>query len=119
MRILVTISRDWDEKDFDVIADALYDACDGISYYKVTVIHGASQMDFFIAGMARMLGMDTEPHRANWKQYGTSAGPLRNQEMVNSGADKCLAFIKQGSHGATGCADLAEAAGIKTNRYYQ
>src|ERR1039458_522067 len=92
MRILVTISRDWD--DYGAIQDALSEMCQGISYYKVTVIHGASQMDWFIAGVAYTFGMDLEAHRADWSK-GKSAGFARNQKMVDSGADKCLAFLKE------------------------
>lgn len=119
MRILVTISRNWDEKDYLPIEDALSEVARGVSYHKVTVVHGASQMDFFIAGMARMLGMNTEPHPANWKELGKRAGFTRNQEMVDSGIDRCLAFIKSGSRGATDCADRAEDAGIPTSRMRQ
>jgi hypothetical protein len=114
MRILVTISRDWDEEDFDVIWHALDEVC---RYHKATVVHGASQMDFFVAGMARVLGMDTEPHFADWQQYRGAAGPIRNTEMVNLGADVCLAFIKGESTGATDCANKAQRAGIETKRY--
>lgn len=120
MRIGVTISRDWDEDDFDTIIEALYDACEEISFHKVTVVHGASQMDFFIAGMARALGMDTEPNKADWRPAGTFnkyAGFARNQKMVDKGADIWLAFIKDGSSGATDCADRAEDAGIPTKRF--
>jgi hypothetical protein len=56
-------------------------------------------------------------------------GPRRNRYMVSLGADECLAIIglceaircrrpdPHGSHGASGCADLAEAAGIRTERH--
>lgn len=123
MRIGVTISRDWD--DFEAIEDALYEACHAstsvtghtISFHKVTVVHGASQMDFAIAGMAHVLGMDLEPHPADWKAYGKGAGMVRNSEMVASGADVWLAFIKNGSRGASDCAAKAEAAGIPVRRY--
>lgn len=120
MRILVTISRDWD--DYETVEDALYDAAhtpDGhtLSFPKLTIVHGASQMDWFIAGMAHTLGMNTEPHRADWVSYGHRAGMVRNAEMVNAGADLCLAFIKNDSRGATHCADLAEKAGIYVKRY--
>jgi hypothetical protein len=123
VRIGVTISRGWD--DLQVIEDALYDACQGLgavagrttSFHKVTVVHGASQMDWFIAGVAHTLGMDTEPHPADWGSYGKSAGMVRNAEMVTSGADVWLAFIKDGSRGASHCAGVAEHAGIPVRRY--
>lgn len=122
MRIGVTISRDWD--DYEAIEDALYEACHAstsvtghtISFHKVTVVHGAWQMDWFVAGVAHTLGMDTEPHPPKWKQFGKAAGPIRNQEMVDSGADVWLAFIKNGSSGASDCAARAEAAGIPVRK---
>ena len=114
MRILVTISRDWD--DYEAIIDELHAACQGVSFHKVTVVHGASQMDWFIAGVAYAYGMDTEPHDADWDRHGKGAGMVRNTAMAASGADICLAFIKNRSSGATDCAGKAERAGITTKR---
>jgi hypothetical protein len=65
-----------------------------------------------------------------WDLHGLSAGPLRNRRMVDLGATECVAFIgpclstwcrrprPHGSHGATGCADMAQAAGIPTTRVW-
>lgn len=56
-------------------------------------------------------------------------GPKRNKYMVGLGADHCEAFIDactsircrrldvHGSHGASGCAELAEAAKIPTTKW--
>jgi YspA, cpYpsA-related SLOG family len=120
VRIGVTISRDWN--DYDVIEDALHDVCHGVSFHKVTLVHGASQMDWFVAGVAHSLGFSLEAHPADWNRYRSAsgknpAGMLRNIEMVKSGADVWLAFIKGNSSGASHCADEAERVGIPVKRY--
>lgn len=115
MRIGVTISRTWD--DWETVVDALYEALPGLSFHKVTIVHGASQTDWFIAGVAYTLGMNIEAHPAYWSQHGRAAGMIRNTEMVKSGADLWLAFIKDNSRGATHCALEAERAGIPVRRY--
>lgn len=111
MRIGVTISRDWD--DYAAVDEALL-AVRGA--YPVTLVHGASQMDWFVAGIAFTLDMELEAHPADWSK-GKNAGPIRNREMVLSGADVWLAFIKNNSRGASGCAYMAEKAGIPVRRY--
>lgn len=127
MRILITGSRDWD--DYETIQTALYDTAFGgpahagvvqtLPHYEVTIINGmcptgADKMCYDWAEHGNIL---TERHPADWKQYGKRAGFVRNQEMVDSGADVCLAFIKNESKGASMTARIAEAAGIPTRRY--
>ena len=116
MRILVTISRDYPRPRDAVRAlmKVIYDP--GIAM-RVTVVHGASHMDWLLAGTALALGHDHEPHPADWPGKHRAAGPIRNNEMVDSGADLCLAFIVPLSRGAKDCAQRAEAAGIRTIRY--
>jgi hypothetical protein len=54
---------------------------------------------------ARKLGWRTEPHPADWKQHGDSAGPLRNKVMVILGAHYLIAF--PGGDGTRNCRRLA------------
>lgn len=58
-----------------------------------------------------MITLDTL--RAAWKE-GLHAGMARNTDMVDLGGDVCLAFIEDGSSGASDCAEKAERAGIVT-----
>ncbi|MFI2081499.1 DUF2493 domain-containing protein [Streptomyces rubiginosohelvolus] len=117
-RILVTGSRDWDNAQ--AIWAALAEAVRAIPHDRnITVVHGGCPRgaDAIADDWARKYGTTIERHPANWSAHGRGAGPRRNAHMVGLGADVCLAFIKNGSRGTTGCADLAEAAGIPTTRW--
>lgn len=126
-RILVTGSRDW--ADPFTIWDAL-DAKAALiipaGYRMLTIVHGdcptgadsiAQDWTMFphvFESVPPLLTVLNEPHPADWAKWHNAAGPKRNKLMVELGADVCLAFIKNHSRGATGCLELALAAGIPT-----
>lgn len=122
MRVLVTGSRDWPKpnKVWSEL-ESLYHSSFGPE--KFTVVHGdcPTGADKEAASWVRWAVEDegyyveAETYPADWNgPLKKGAGPARNAEMVNLGADICLAFIHNESPGATHCAKLAEKAGIKT-----
>lgn len=116
-RLLVTGSRSWTDRA--VIARALIDvdAEWGVPRDAVLVHGGARGADLIAADVWAGFGMTVEAHPADWDRYGQRAGYVRNAEMVRAGAHLCLAFIVDGSRGATMCAQLAEEAGIPVRRF--
>lgn len=111
MRILVTGSRNWDRPL--PIAVALLVHSGGSE--DVTVVHGdAGGADSIAKNCAIAFGWKQEDHPAPWALYGKRAGFLRNQHMVDLGADLCLAFTRNNSRGTAHCALAAEQAGIPT-----
>lgn len=115
-RVLLTGSRDWPDPQqvWDVLDD-LRSKC-----RAMVLVHGACPRgvdkygDVWASGTR---GVTVERHTAKWKLHGKAAGPIRNAAMVERGADLCVAFIFNGSRGASNCADLAEKAGIPVRRF--
>jgi YspA, cpYpsA-related SLOG family len=112
-RVLVTGSRTW--TDAGVIAGVL------AGHYRegAVLVSGACPRgaDALAEEYWALLGGRVERHPADWAGYGRRAGFVRNAQMVSAGADVCVAFIRDGSPGATHCAVLARAAGIETEVY--
>lgn len=117
-RVLVTGSRDW----FD--QEAIWKALAAVirelpADRDLVIVHGAcpSGADHMAHEWARGFGAVIEAHPANWQINGKRAGFIRNQHMVNLGADVCLAFIRNGSRGASHTALIAKEAGIPVRRF--
>lgn len=75
------------------------------------IVHGAAPgADRIAADTAVALGLDVEAYRADWELHGNAAGPIRNQAMVDAGADLLIAF--GGGLGTADCIHRARKAGI-------
>lgn len=126
-RVLVTGSRSWPAPDvvWSALNDAHHEA--HAAGRPLVVVHGACPRgaDAHAADWAAVARQFTttvaeERHPADWRPGGTlnrGAGYRRNTAMVQLGADVCLAFIHNGSRGATHTARIAEAAGIPVRRW--
>lgn len=112
-RLLVTASRTW--TDEGAIREEL------TRRYQPGMVlvsgHCPAGGDAIAERVWRELGGQVEEHPADWRAHGKSAGHRRNAVMVRSGPDEAVAFILDGSPGATGCAQLAEKAGIPVDRF--
>lgn len=120
MRVLVTGSRRWDDATtIRAALDAVAFAAATGGYTRLVVVHGACPngadelADIWVRTWpVGDLAVTAERHPALWNVHGRKAGIVRNNEMVAAGADLCLAFIRDGSPGATHCAERAGEAGI-------
>lgn len=119
-RILVTGSRRWTHKArlYRVLENAVKSLG---GYSEVIIVHGdcPTGADSLVEHWTLMHNVTSEKYQANWRQYGLAAGPIRNQLMVDNGADICLAFFTDTSKGTKHCADTAEKAGIRVVRIYE
>jgi hypothetical protein len=118
-RLLFTGSRSFDDRAaiwvaLDIVAESAL-AC---GYDRVVLVHGAcpdggdAHADAWFRAKRGEMPLGVERHPANWDLLKRRAGYLRNIDMVQAGADVCLAAIRDESKGATMCAELAERAGI-------
>lgn len=90
MRVLFFGSRDWHEQG--PIYGALVDLQREYLNDLVVITGGARGADAISDYLARRLGIATEVYPADWRQYGRSAGPIRNQGMLDTGIDAAFGF---------------------------
>lgn len=115
LRILVTGSRDL--TDAALVESALYQAAVG----RCVLVVGdcPTGADKFARDYWAKSTMPIEVFRADWTAHGKAAGPLRNQAMVDSGVDKCLAFYREGAgnRGTSHCVRAARTAGVPVKEF--
>lgn len=104
MRVIVCGGRDYDDqRTVRAVISALND--------ETIVIHGGAKgADRLAEYEAARLGLDVERYPADWAKHGKAAGPIRNQAMLNAGADLVIAF--PGGRGTAHMASIARKAGV-------
>ena len=107
MRIIVCGGRDY--KDGSTVARVL----SALDLSDTVIVHGAaSGADDLAHSWCRTYGVYAERHPADWNAHGKAAGPIRNQQMLDAGADLVIAF--PGGRGTDDMVRRARAAGVTT-----
>lgn len=130
MRVLVCGSRDWGWENRHVIEDRLRQLL-GQHGHGLVIVHGACSRPVTVAGRvyeqsadmladaaAKHLGLAVEPHPANWK-LGRRAGPIRTNQMFDSGIDLVEAFQRGNSPGTAHAIREAKRRGIPVEEHHQ
>lgn len=104
MRVLITGSRHWQHKG--MVKRAI------LQSEATVIIHGgASGADAIADSVGKALGLEVISCPANWRDHGRSAGPRRNQAMLDDHRpDLVLAFPLPDSRGTWDMVDRAKNA---------
>jgi hypothetical protein len=111
-RVVVTGDRNWYCLD---LAGKIVERLAGRhSVDGFVIVHGAASGVDSAFRDARNPETPHEPHPAQWERLGKKAGPVRNQAMVDLGADFCIAVHRDlaGSRGTKDCVARCLKAGI-------
>ena len=107
MKVIICGGRDFKDA---ISLNAALDRAHAAQAVTAVVHGGAPGADALAGAWAQARRIPVEVFPADWKRFRLRAGPLRNQQMADAGADACLAFP-----GGGGTADMvrrARAAGI-------
>ena len=127
-RVIVTGSRNWTDRSAVISGLRCEFNFAQLAGKRLVVVHGACPTgadkfadDWYLSlvpcgGYAfrtlQRYDLSIERFPANWNLHGKAAGPLRNQQMVDAGADLVLAFPLGDSRGTRHCISVAVRAGI-------
>lgn len=106
MRVLVTGSRNWADGPLLTSVLGSYGPWDQL------VVGDAPGADALARKWADASGVQAHVFTADWERFGKGAGAMRNQRMVERGADLCIAFPLPGSKGTWDCMRRAVDADI-------
>lgn len=114
--VIVTGSRHWDDSETvrNVLGELLQN---GLKY--VSVGDCKTGADLIARDWCCSVGVAPLVFVADWNRLGKSAGPARNQDMVDAGGDVCIGFVLRGSVGTLDCLERASKAGIQCAAYLE
>lgn len=108
MKILVCGGRDYsDQEKVNEVLNIMHNANP-----VTTIVHGdATGADTLANNWAKGAGVNVVAYPADWKTYGKSAGPIRNEKMLNEqNPDLVLAF--PGGKGTEHMMKIAKEKGV-------
>lgn len=110
-RVIIAGGRDF--SDYELLKEKCDDFLkDKFLTYQVIVVSGmAKGADALGVCYAEERGLTVEPHPANWKVNGRSAGYIRNAEMAEC-ADALIAFWDGQSRGTNHMITMAGRKGL-------
>ncbi|MGI5245451.1 SLOG family protein [Dactylosporangium sp. CA-139066] len=123
MRVLVTGSRDYSDRDFirgTLNSLARYAEMSRREELELIVGDCETGADAHARDWADDYGYEKRVFEADWATHNRAAGPRRNVRMVDEGRpDIGLAFFEPGARnrGTKHCADYAESKGVRVYRF--
>ena len=111
MKVLVCGDRNWTDR---AAIKLWLETLKAVGYTRV--IEGEARgADRLAREEAEKLGLEVDPHPANWDKYHRAAGMIRNREMLDQCPDLVLAFHSDlsKSKGTKDCVQEAKKRGIK------
>lgn len=102
-RILCAGSRHWSDREMIYNALIRYHEKQFIDYIIEGEAHGADKLS---AEIAHSLGIPVMDFPAMWDVYGRSAGPIRNQQMIDNGMPTCALLFHDDITHSRGTRDM-------------
>lgn len=111
MKVIVCGGRDYDGPVFTSLCERFQKEERNRVFL---LLGGARGTDSKAAHWAAACGVNYRVFRADWDTHGKAAGPIRNQQMIDAGAELVIAF--PGGRGTEDMVRRAEKAGITVER---
>lgn len=114
MRVLVCGSRTFNDQFlFDLAMNGFLDEFEPRASELVIISGLAKGADTMAVDWAKKNNVTYEGYPAQWDKYGRAAGPVRNQQMLDTGVDLVIAFPKGEAKGTRHMMKIAKEKGVE------